>query len=124
VRCTEPILIFVILLAVFTFLGWKSADILTIPGSAITGGEGPRGWPRAGRSRSRPAWRPWAGRSVRCTEPRGCPAVVILLAVFTFLGWKSADILTIPGSAITGGEGFFAVDHVADRLGDLGRGEV
>lgn len=32
---------------------------------------------------------------------------VILLAVFTFLGWKSADILTIPGSAITGGEGFF-----------------
>ena len=32
----------------------------------------------------------------------------ILLAVFTFLGWKSADILTIPGSAITGGEGFFS----------------
>jgi hypothetical protein len=80
----------------------------------------------------------------------------LVLAVFTFLGWKSADILTIPGSAITGGEGFFAyvypivlgtlmaaviarhtpgavddrgdgreqVDHVADRLGDLGRGEV
>lgn len=37
----------------------------------------------------------------------GITIFVILLAVFTFLGWKSADILTIPGAAITGGEGFF-----------------